>query len=101
MPEWLIWIIAGLVVFELGEHVVFPLIWSLVQRKRRTPDPLADLVGARVRVAAWSQGRGQVYVGRERWLARGPVDLVAGEEVVVGGLQGMTLSVKRIDAGSK
>ena len=99
MPQWLIWILVGLAVFELGEHVLFPLVWSIIQRKRSKPDPLADLVGTRVRVAAWSKGKGQVYVGRERWLARGPEDLAVGEKVVVAEITGLTLFVKRIDPG--
>lgn len=95
MPEWLIWIGVGLIVFELGEHVVFPLIWALFQRRRGKPDPLADLAGRRVKVATWSAGRGQVFVGNERWLAQGPKDLVEGEEVVVMGNEGLVLSVIR------
>jgi hypothetical protein len=52
MPEWLIWIIGGVIVFELVEHAVLPLIWSVRQRRRGQADPLAALAGRRVKVAA-------------------------------------------------
>ncbi|MBU0513431.1 MAG: hypothetical protein KJ621_01550 [Proteobacteria bacterium] len=96
MPEWLIWIVAIVIVFEIGEHIVVPLIWSLRQRRRGKPDPLADLTARRVKVATWSNGRGQVFVGSERWLAQGPKDLTQGEEVVVLGNEGLVLFVDRL-----
>jgi membrane protein implicated in regulation of membrane protease activity len=97
MPEWLIWIIGGVIVFELVEHAVLPLIWSVRQRRRGQADPLAALAGRRVKVAAWSRGQGQVMVGSERWLAQGPPDLTAAEEVVVLGNEGLVLFVDRLN----
>jgi membrane protein implicated in regulation of membrane protease activity len=97
MPEWLFWIIGGVIAFEAVEHVVFPLIWTMRRRRRDRTDPLAALAGRRVKVASWSDGRGQVFMGNERWLAQGPPDLTAGEVVVVGGNEGLLLFVDRPD----
>lgn len=97
MPEWLLWIGGGIVVFELGEHIVFPLIWALIQRRRKKVEPLTDLIGRHVTVAAWSDGQGQVFWKNERWLAQGPKDLAKGEEVIVLGNVGLVLSVERIE----
>ena len=96
MPEWLIWIVVGVIVFELGEHIVFPMIWALLQRWRGKPDPLKDLAARQVKVATWSNGQGQVFVGSELWLAQGPKDLIKGEVVVVLGNEGLVLSVGRL-----
>jgi len=97
MPEWLIWLIGIVIAFEIVEHAVVPLIWSVRQRRRGRSDPWEALNARRVEVATWSHGQGQVLVGSERWSAQGPSDLTPGEEVVVLDHEGLVLFVDRPD----
>jgi membrane-bound serine protease (ClpP class) len=55
----------------------------------------AELVGHSAKVLSWSGEEGEVLARGERWRARGPGVLVAGEMVMVDAIEGLTLHVSR------
>jgi membrane-bound serine protease (ClpP class) len=59
-----------------------------------------DMIGAAAKVLQWQQGKGYVWVHGERWQARGPDMLSAGEMVRVTRLEGLVLHVERSNPAS-
>lgn len=64
-------------------------------QRRRAATGAEGMTGERAAVVSWEGSNGKVFVHGERWDARGPSGLAAGDEVVVKGVQGMTLEVER------
>ena len=84
---------AGVLVFEFLEHVVFPLIWLIIDRRRRPADPLTKLIGLEAKVTAWQQDRGQVFVRGEIWQAVSKDFISPGDKVIVQNTDGLVLTV--------
>jgi membrane protein implicated in regulation of membrane protease activity len=82
---WGIFAILGGALLDIGESLAF-LRWS---RRRRSPVGADALVG-QIAVVATST---QVRVAGELWTARSDDPLRVGEEVVVRGVDGLTLVV--------
>lgn len=64
-------------------------------QRRRAATGAEGMTGERAAVVSWEGSNGKVFVHGERWDARGPSGLAAGDEVVVKGIEGMTLEVER------
>jgi hypothetical protein len=45
VEEMIVALVAGLVIFEIIEHLVFPLVWSLLQRKKGSACDITSMVG--------------------------------------------------------
>ncbi|SSW64953.1 NfeD family protein [Achromobacter agilis] len=86
-------LVAGVAVASLG--MTF-LIGRLALRSRRAPvvSGVEALIGQRTKVLSWTGAQGYVSAGGERWRAVGPVDLAAGDTVVIESAQGLTLRVR-------
>lgn len=83
---WGIFAILGGALLDIGESAAF-LRWS---RRRKSPVGADALVGQTAVVATPAQ----VRVAGELWAARSDVPLVPGEEVLVAGIDGLTLVVR-------
>jgi len=84
---------AGVVLFELVEHVIFPLTWLIIDRGRRPADPLTKMIGQEAEVIAWQQDRGKVFVRGEIWQAVSRDSFSAGEKVIISEVSGLKLTV--------
>ena len=89
----LVTIIVVIVVFEVIEHVVAPLIWAVVSRKKRSVSGAAGLLGEVAEVKHWKETEGYVFVKGELWKSVSDDTLFAGDNVVVRSVQGLTLKV--------
>jgi membrane-bound serine protease (ClpP class) len=79
--------------YEFIEHVVFPLFWSLFQKKKKSsfgPGRILDDIGE---VKEWQDKEGYVFVGGELWKAVSDAPLKAGNKVVVQEMKGLILVV--------
>ena len=85
---WGIFAILGGALLDIGESMAF-LRWS---RRRRSPVGAEALVGRTAVVATATQ----VRVAGELWTARSDDPLRVGEEVVVRGVEELTLVVEAI-----
>ena len=85
-------LVGGVAVASLG--LTF-LIARLALRSRRAPQVSGaqGLVGRRGRVLSWEHEQGFVAADGERWRARGPAGLAAGDAVTIHAVQGVTLHV--------
>ena len=92
--EIIVVLIIAFVVFEFLEHVVFPLIWVLLQRRKKPVTGPAALVGRIAEVIEWRQREGYVFVNGEQWKATSEKPLARGDQVVIEKVEGLTLTVK-------
>ncbi len=93
-------IIIGIVVFELIEHILFPLLWSLIRRKRESFCGAEGIPGKLVVVQKWHFGEGRVLLEGEIWKAIGCDFLRPGEKAVVQKIDGLILTVAAVDSMS-
>ena len=90
----LIALIVGFVLFEIIEHVVFPLVWLILGRKRRSISGAEGMLGKVVEVRQWNKTEGQVFVNAELWRAVSDVPLSRGDKAVIHEVEGLTLRVE-------
>ena len=90
----LIALIVGVIFFEFVEHVVFPLIWFLLGRKRRSISGAEGMLGKVAEVKQWNEAEGQVFVNGELWRAISDVPLLKGDKAVIRRVEGLTLKVE-------
>ncbi|MGH6941471.1 NfeD family protein [Hypericibacter sp.] len=86
-------VIAGATIASIG---LFLLVLAMLLRARRRPVSSGDaaLVNTAGEVISWTDGEGQVLAMGERWRARGPGSLAAGQQVRVVGRDGLILRVE-------
>jgi membrane-bound ClpP family serine protease len=86
-------LVMGVVLFELIEHVVFPLFWFIMGRKRKSVCGVTGMLGKVGEVKQWKNNEGKVLVNGELWQAVGEVPLIPGDRVVIQNVEGLTLKV--------
>ena len=90
----LIALIVGFVLFEIIEHVVFPLVWLILGRKKRSISGAEGMLGKVVEVRQWNKTEGQVVFNAELWRAVSDVPLSKGAKAVIHNVEGLTLRVE-------
>jgi membrane-bound ClpP family serine protease len=90
----LIILIIGFIAYEFIEHVAFPLIWSLKQRKKKSPCGPEGLLGKLVEVKDWRDKEGTVFVDGALWKATSEAPLRTGNKGVIQKVEGLTLLLK-------
>jgi len=74
---------------------VFILFLGFIWKARRRPvaSGAEPLIGAEAEVLEWGKGQGFVWVGGERWQAKGAAGAKPGDKVEIRKLEGLTLIV--------
>jgi membrane-bound ClpP family serine protease len=90
----IITLVVGLILFEFVEHVVFPLFWSIKNRKKRSVSGVTGMLGKVGKVKQWEKTEGQVFVNGELWRAVSDIPLITGDQAVIENVEGLTLRVK-------
>jgi len=93
METIILTLIIGFVLFELIEHVVFPLFWFIKDRKRKSVCGVPGMLGKVGEVKQWQETEGQVFVNGELWRAVSEFPLSAGDRVVVQKVDRLTVTV--------
>ena len=96
VKEIIITLVAGYVIFEVLEHVVFPLVWSFVQRRNGSVCDVSSIVGKVGEVKQWQDLGGKIFINGEIWNARSETPLFQGDKAVIERVEGFVLSVKRM-----
>ena len=86
-------LVTGIILFELIEHVVFPLFWFIKNRKRKSVCGVSSMLGKEAEVKQWQKNEGKVFLKGELWNAVSEVPLLPGDRVVIQNVDGLTLSV--------
>jgi membrane-bound ClpP family serine protease len=86
-------LVVAVVLFELFEHLLFPLVWSFVIRKRRSPCGTEGIPGKVVEVKDWRDASGRVLLEGEFWMATSDDPIRPGDKPVVQEVNGLVLKV--------
>jgi membrane-bound serine protease (ClpP class) len=96
VKEIIIALIVGYVLFEVIEHVVFPLVWSFLQRKKGSMCDLSSMVGKTGEVKHWRHLQGKIFIAGETWNAKSDHPLIEGDEAIIEKVEGFVLTVKKV-----
>ena len=94
--EVLIAVISVVIVFEIFEHVIIPLIGARARRLGRPLTGAEGMVGKVVEVRRWSGREGTVSVAGELWRARSRGPLATGDEATIVAVTNLTLLVEPV-----
>ncbi len=83
MKTIILTLVIGFVLFELVEHVVFPLFWFIKDRKRKSVCGVTGMLGKVGEIKQWQETEGQVFVNGELWRAVSDVPLLTGDNAVI------------------
>jgi len=97
MKSVIITFVIAFLVFEFIEHVVFPLIWFIKDRKKRSNYGVTGMIGKVVDIKRWDKTEGQVLINGELWNAVCEVSLPVGGKAVILDIEGLTLKLKPYD----
>jgi membrane-bound ClpP family serine protease len=94
MENVIITLAIGFVVFEIVEHVIFPLFWAIKHRKLKSVSGVTGMIGKVGEIKYFQKGKGKVFVNGELWFAVSDDALLPGDKVVIEQVNGLTLTVK-------
>ena len=87
-------IVICFIVFELIEHVVFPLFWFIKDRNKKSNYGVTGMIGKVVEIKTWDKTEGRVLVNGELWRAVCEVPLPQGSKAMILDIEGLTLKLK-------
>jgi len=90
----LLFIFLAYLLFEFIEHIVIPLLWLILKKKRKPLTGPSGLIGEVGEVKEWRNTEGRIFVHGELWRATSEEPLSSGDKAVVENVQGLTLTVK-------
>jgi len=93
MKSVVIILIICFLLFEFIEHVFFPLIWFIKDRKRISVCGVTGMSGKVGEIKSWQESEGKIFVNGELWRAVSESQLWAGDKAVIKDVYGLTLSV--------
>ena len=93
MKSVMIMLAVGFLLFEFIEHVIFPLIWLVKDRKKKSVCGPTGMLGKVGEINYWQESEGRVVVRGESWRAVSAFPLSAGDRVVIENVDGLTLRV--------
>jgi membrane-bound serine protease (ClpP class) len=93
MEELIIALIIAFIVFEFVEHVVFPLVYLFIKRKKKSAYGPTNLLGGTGEVKKWEKNEGYIFVNGELWKAVSDLSFSPGDRVLVQKVEGLTLRV--------
>ena len=92
-------IVIGFIAFEVVEHLVMPIVFYCIRRKKISVTGVDSLLGEVVEVRQWKETEGQVVIKSELWKAVSEVPLKKGDKAIIQQVKGLTLRVKPSDDG--
>ncbi len=88
-------LVIGFILFEVIEHVVIPIVFYFVKRKKKSVTGIDSLPGEVVDVRQWKGKEGQVVIKGELWNAVSETHLKKGDKAIILNVEGLTLKVKQ------
>ncbi len=89
-----LFILLAYLLFEFIEHIIIPLFWLILKKKRRPVTGDSGLIGEVGEVKEWNNNEGRIFVHGELWWATSEEPLSRGDKAVVQTVKGLTLKVK-------
>jgi membrane-bound ClpP family serine protease len=97
LENLIIILIIVFIAYEFIEHIAFPLIWSFINRKKKSFCGPERLQGEMGEVKNWQEREGFVFVNGELWRAVSEAPLKAGNRVRIQKVEGLTLTVNLLN----
>lgn len=97
MKEIMITLLVCVVIYEIFEHIILPLFWTVRYRKRKSAYGPSGMIGKSGVVKQWKGIRGKVWVGGELWNASSDSPIIPGSETVIRDIKNLTLLVSPSD----
>jgi membrane-bound ClpP family serine protease len=97
MPLFLkivIGIILVYLLFEIVEHLVIPLVWLILKKKRKYVTGPLGLIGEVGEIREWSGSEGKIFVHGSIWAATSDVPFTVGDKAKVLDVDGLVLKLK-------
>lgn len=94
MKSVIITVVIAFLVFEFIEHVVFPLIWFIKNRNKKSNYGVTGMIGKAVEIKRWDKTEGRVLINGELWMAVCEVPLTVGSKAEIQGIEGLILNLK-------
>lgn len=101
IEEIIITAVAGFILLEIIEHVVFPLVWSLMQRRKGSICDLSNMVGRTAEVKQWDGLHGKILIDGEIWNAKSVFPMFQVEKVIIEKVEGFVVTVKKVPKVSR
>ena len=86
-------LLIGWLIFELIEHVILPLVWAVLQRRKPSICGPTGMIGKVGEIRSWNASGGKIYVNGEIWQAVGDFDFLQGDKAVIRQVEGLKVSV--------
>lgn len=93
-------LVIGFILFEIIEHIVIPMVFYFIKRKKKSVTGAESLPGEVVEIRHWKETEGQVFIKGELWRAVSDVSLKKGDKVIVRHVEGLTLKVEPLSNSS-
>jgi membrane-bound ClpP family serine protease len=87
-------IIIGFVLLEIIEHVIFPLVWYIIVRKRKPLCGIENMIGKEVKIQKWQDTNGMVFINGELWKATSDHQLLPGDNAIIEKVDGLKLRIR-------
>jgi membrane-bound ClpP family serine protease len=101
VKEIIIALVAGYVIFEIIEHVVFPLVCSIIQRKKGSLCDISSMVGKTGEIQGWQDLKGKIFIDGGIWSARSDSPLLQGDKAIIERVDGFVLTVRKVPTDSR
>lgn len=89
----ILFLVIGFILFEIIEHVIIPIVFYFVKRKKKPFTGVESLLGEVVDVRQWDGKEGQVVFKGELWKAVSEVPFKKGDKAIIQQVEGLTLKV--------
>ena len=89
-------VVIGFILFEVIEHVVLPIVFYFMKRKKKSVIGAESLLGEVVEVRHWNETEGQVIVKGELWKAVSDAPFMKGDKAIIKNIKGLTLQLNSI-----
>ncbi|MBA3037860.1 MAG: hypothetical protein FP814_15395 [Desulfobacterium sp.] len=93
MKNIIVILIIGFVLFEFAEHILFPLIMYIKDRKKKSVCGADSMIGKTGEIKYWKETEGKIFVNGELWRAVSKFPMSAGDRAVIRDLEGLTMNV--------
>jgi membrane-bound ClpP family serine protease len=89
-------IILMYLLFEFFEHLIIPLAWLILKKKRKHVTGPLGLIGEVGEIREWSGAGGKIFVHGSNWAATSENDFIPGDKAEVLDIEGLVLKIKSI-----
>jgi membrane-bound serine protease (ClpP class) len=89
-------IVLAYLLFEFIEHVIIPLAWLILRKKRKHFTGPSSLIGEVGEIREWGGNEGRIFVHGSIWAAMSNDPLTLGDKAEVLAVEGLVLKIKSI-----